>query len=410
MLQTSSVQPPTIDDIRAAAERIRGSIIRTPMLMSRTLSEIIGAEVWLKFENLQFTAAFKERGALNKLLQLSDEERSRGVIAASAGNHAQAVAYHCRRLGIPVTIVMPAATPTIKVSQTEGHGARVVLHGAMYDDANDKAHELQTAEGYVFVHPFDDPQVIAGQGTTALEMIEDAPGLDTLVVPIGGGGLLSGMGVAARAISPEIELIGVEAELYPSMKCAVEGCNLPTGGDTLAEGIAVKKPGVLTSRILKDLGVEVRLVEERDIERALAMLVGIEKSVVEGAGAAGLAAMLTAPERFAGRKVGVVLSGGNIDTHLLANVLVRDLVRQGRIARLRVAAQDRPGALAAITAKFQEAGVNIIEINHSRIFSRLPAKDTVIEVECEARDAKAIEDVVQRLEAAGFEVERASLD
>jgi threonine dehydratase len=410
MLQTSSVQPPTIDDIRAAAERIRGAVIRTPMLRSRTLSEIIGAEVWLKFENLQFTAAFKERGALNKLLQLTKEERARGVIAASAGNHAQAVAYHCDRLGIPVTIVMPEATPTIKVSQTEGHGAKVILSGAMYDDAYTHACELAERDGYVFVHPFDDPQVIAGQGTTALEMLEDAPELDTLVVPIGGGGLMSGMGIAARAIRPEIELIGVEAELYPSMKCAVEGCNLPTGGDTLAEGIAVKKPGDLTSRILKDLGVEVRLVEEREIERAVAMLVGIEKSVVEGAGAAGLAAMLAAPERFAGRNVGVVLSGGNIDTHLLANVLVRDLVRQGRIARLRVAAQDRPGALAAITAKFQEAGVNIIEINHSRIFSRLPAKDTVIEVECEARDAKAIEDVVKRLESAGFEVERASLD
>jgi threonine dehydratase len=410
MLQTSSVQPPTIDDIRAAAERIRGAVIRTPMLKSRTLSEIVGTEVWLKFENLQFTAAFKERGALNKLLQLTPEERSRGVIAASAGNHAQAVAYHCDRLGIPVTIVMPEATPTIKVSQTEGHGAKVILSGAMYDDAYAHACELAEREGYVFVHPFDDAQVIAGQGTTALEMLEDAPELDTLVVPIGGGGLLSGMGIAARALKPGIELIGVEAELYPSMKCAVEGCNLPTGGDTLAEGIAVKKPGEITSRILKDLGVEVRLVDERDLERALAMLVGIEKSVVEGAGAAGLAAMLTAPERFAGRKVGVVLSGGNIDTHLLANVLVRDLVRQGRIARLRVAAQDRPGALAAITAKFHEAGVNIIEINHSRIFSRLPAKDTVIEVECEARDAKAIEDVVQRLESAGFSVERASLD
>ncbi|HEY1144236.1 MAG TPA: threonine ammonia-lyase [Sphingomicrobium sp.] len=410
MLQGSSVQSPTIDDIRAAADRIRGSVIRTPMLLSRTLSEIIGAEVWLKFENLQFTAAYKERGALNKLLHLTQEERARGVIAASAGNHAQAVAYHGLRLGIPVTIVMPSPTPTIKVTQTEGHGARVILHGSMFDDAYAHARELEQKEGLVFVHPFDDPHIVAGAGTLGIEMLEDAPELDTIVVPIGGGGLMSGVSTAARAIKPNIELIGVEAELYPSMKCAVDGCDLPLGGDTLAEGIAVKAPGYLTSRILKELIDDIVLVPERDIERAVAMLVGIEKTVVEGAGAAGLAAMLADPARFAGKKVATILCGGNIDTHLLANVLVRDLVRQGRIARLRVAAQDRPGALAAITAKFHEAGVNIIEINHSRIFTRLPAKDTVIEVECEAKDAEAIDDVVARLEGAGFSVERASLD
>ena len=404
------MQPPTIDDIRAAAQRIEGAVIQTPMLVSRTLSEIIGAEVWLKFENLQFTGAFKERGALNKLLQLTDEERGRGVIAASAGNHAQAVAYHGKRLGIPVTIVMPAPTPAIKVSQTAGHGARVVLEGAMYDDAHDKACELALEHGYVFVHPFDDPDVVAGQGTLALEMLEAVPELDMLVVPIGGGGLMAGIGIAARALKPDIGLIGVEAELYPSMKCAIEGCALPLGGDTLAEGIAVKQPGQLTSSILKDLAVEVSLVAERDIERAVAMLVGIEKSVVEGAGAAGLAAMLADSKRFAGRTVGTILCGGNIDTHLLANVLVRDLVRSGRISRLRIAAQDRPGALAAITAKFEAAGVNIIEINHSRIFTRLPAKDTVIEVESEARDPQAMEEVIERLESAGFHVERASLD
>ena len=404
------IQPPTIDDIRAAAARIDGSVIKTPMLVSRTLSEIIGAEVWLKFENLQFTAAFKERGALNKLLQLDDEERGRGVIAASAGNHAQAVAYHGKRLGIPVTIVMPSATPSVKVSQTEGHGARVVLHGAMYDDAHAKACELALEHGAVFVHPFDDPDVIAGQGTLALEMLDAAPGLDMLVVPIGGGGLMSGIGIAARAIKPDIGLVGVEAELYPSMKCAIEGCALPLGGDTLAEGIAVKQPGQLTSAILRDLAIDVALVSERELERAVAMLAGIEKNVVEGAGAAGLAAMLGDPRRFAGKSVGTVLCGGNIDTHLLANVLVRDLVRSGRIARLRIAAQDQPGALAAITAKYEAAGVNIIEINHSRIFTRLPAKDTVIEVESEARDPRAMEDVIGKLEAAGFHVERASLD
>ena len=404
------LQPPTIDDVRAAAQRIANAVVRTPTLMSRTLSEIVGAEIWLKFENLQFTAAYKERGALNKLLQLSAEERGRGVIAASAGNHAQAVAYHGKRLGIPVTIVMPEPTPTMKVMQTESHGARVLLHGTMFDDAYAKARELEAQQGFVFVHPFDDPQIIAGAGTIALEVLEVVPDLDTLVVPIGGGGLMSGTSIAARAVRPDIELIGVEAELYPSMKCAIEGCDMALGGDTLAEGIAVKEPGALTSQILKELVNEVVLVPEREIERAVAMLVGIEKTVVEGAGAAGLAAILADPARFAGKKVGTFLCGGNIDTHLLANVLVRDLVRSGRIARLRIAAQDRPGALAAITAKFQDAGVNIIEINHSRIFTRLPAKDTVIEVECEARDARAIEDVVARLEAGGFTVERASLD
>ena len=404
------LEPPTIDDIRAAAQRIDGAVIRTPMLVSRTLSEIIGAEVWLKFENLQFTAAYKERGALNKLLQLTPEERARGVIAASAGNHAQAVAYHAKRLGIPATIVMPASTPSVKVTQTSGHGATVVLHGDMFDDAFAKARELALEKGYVFVHPFDDAQIIAGAGTVGVEMLEDAPDLESIVVPIGGGGLMSGVAIAARSIKPDIELIGVEAELYPSMKCAIEGCNLPLGGDTLAEGIAVKQPGLLTSRILSDLANHVMLVSERNLERAVSMLVGIEKSVVEGAGAAGLAAMLADPERFKGKKVGTILCGGNIDTHLLANVLVRDLVREGRIARLHVAAHDQPGALAAITSKVFEAGVNIIEINHSRIFTRLPAKDTVIEVECEARDPASIDDVVARLEAAGFDVERASLD
>ena len=404
------LQPPTIDDIRAAAERIKGAVIRTPMLVSQTLSKIIGAEVWLKFENLQFTAAYKERGALNKLLQLSPEERQRGVIAASAGNHAQAVAYHAKRLGIPAVIVMPESTPTVKVTQTAGFGAEVVLHGDMFDDAYAKARELALEKGYVFVHPFDDPQIIAGAGTVAVEMLEDAPELDMIVVPIGGGGLMSGVSIASRAIKPDIELIGVEAELYPSMKCAIQGCHMPLGGDTLAEGIAVKQPGELTSRILKDLANDVVLVPERQLERAVAMLVGIEKTVVEGAGAAGLAAMIDDPERFRGKKVATLLCGGNIDTHLLANVLVRDLVRQGRIARLRVAVQDQPGALAAITAKVYEAGANIIEIRHSRIFTALPAKDTVIEVECEARDPETIDDVVARLERAGFRVERTSLD
>jgi len=401
---------PTIDDIRAAAERIKGAVIRTPMMMSRTLSEIADAEVWLKFENLQFTAAYKERGALNKLLQLNEAERARGVVAASAGNHAQAVAYHGRRLGIPVTIVMPVSTPMIKVTQTEGHGAHVVLHGERFDDADAHARELEAKDGYVFVHPFDDVAVMAGAGTIGLEMLEDAPELDTLVIPIGGGGLISGIATAAKALKPGIKVIGVEAELYPSMKNAVEQGHGAIGGDTLAEGIAVKEPGQLTRKIIAELVDRIDLVGEKDIEHAVAMLVAIEKSVVEGAGAAGLAAILAQPERFRGRKIGTTLCGGNIDTHLLANVLVRELVRCGRIARLRIAAQDRPGALAAITAKFYECGVNIIEVNHHRIFTRLPAKDTVIEVECEARDARAIDTLVQHLETAGFHVERAELD
>jgi threonine dehydratase len=401
---------PTLDDINAAAERIKGSVIRTPMMLSRTLSEIVDAEVWLKFENLQFTAAYKERGALNKLLQLSEDERRRGVVAASAGNHAQAVAYHGRRLGIPVTIVMPVSTPMIKVTQTEGHGANVVLFGERFDDAYAHARELEAEKGYVFVHPFDDVQIMAGAGTVALEMLEDAPDLDTLVIPIGGGGLVSGVATAAKAIKPGIQVIGVEAELYPSMKNVVEHGNGAIGGDTLAEGIAVKEPGQLTRAIIADLVDRIDLVAENDIEHAVSMLVTIEKTVVEGAGAAGLAAILADPERFRGRKVATTLCGGNIDTHLLANVLVRELVRCGRIARLKIAAQDRPGALAAITAKFFECGVNIIETNHQRVFSRRPAKDTLIEVECEARDARAIDTLVDHLEAAGFQVERAELD
>jgi threonine dehydratase len=401
---------PTIDDIRAAAARIEGAVVKTPMLKSRVLSDLVEADIWLKFENLQFTAAYKERGALNKLLQLSDEERKRGVIAASAGNHAQAVAYHGRRLGIPVTIVMPNPTPSVKVTQTESHGARVVLHGDMFDDAYTRARELEAEQGLVFVHPFDDPQIIAGAGTMALEMLEAVPTLDTLVIPIGGGGLISGSAIAAKAINPRIEVIGVEAELYPSMKNVVEGQHGKIGGDTLAEGIAVKEPGELTRAIIKDKVDAIDLVAERDIEHAVALLVSVEKSVVEGAGAAGLANILADPGRFRGRTVGTVLCGGNIDTHLLANVLIRELVRCGRIARLKIAAHDQPGALAAITARFHECGVNIIETNHHRIFTRLPAKDTVIEIECEARDARAIDTLVKRLEDAGFQVDRAELD
>jgi threonine dehydratase len=298
----------------------------------------------------------------------------------------------------------------MKVAQTEEHGARVLLHGDRFDDAFGRAREIESAEGMVFVHPFDDAAIIAGTGTIAIEMLEAVPDLDALVVPIGGGGLISGMAIAARALKPQVEIVGVEAELYPSMKNVVEGGAGAIGGDTLAEGIAVKEPGRLTRAIIRTQVDRIELVSERDLEHAVALLVAIEKSVVEGAGAAGLAHLLAAPDRFRGRKVGTILCGGNIDTHLLANVLIRELVRCGRIARLRIGAQDRPGALAAITACFHEGGVNIIETNHQRIFSKLPAKDTVIEVECEARDAEAIEALVKRLEGKGFEVTRAALD
>ena len=401
---------PTFDDIRAAARRIEGAVVHTPTMLSRSLSDLIGAEVWLKFENLQFTAAYKERGALNKLLQLTASERARGVIAASAGNHAQAVAYHGKRLGIPVTIVMPVFTPSMKVTQTEGHGAHVLLEGGMFDDAQTKAFELAARDGLVFIHPFDDPDVIAGQGTIALEMLAEAPELDMLVIPIGGGGLISGVATAAKTIKPGIKVIGVEAELYPSTKNTIDGQHRPIGGDTLAEGIAVKVPGKLTRQIIAALVDDIRLVAEKDIEHAVALLVAIEKTVVEGAGAAGLAAMIAQPEYFRGHTVGTVLCGGNIDTHLLANVLVRELVRSGRIARLRIALQDRPGALAAATHIFHECNVNILEVHHHRIFTHLPAKDTMIEVQCEARDEAGIARLIESLEAAQFAVDRISFD
>jgi threonine dehydratase len=285
--------PVTLSDILQAADRIRGAVVRTPTMHSRTLSEVTGAEVWVKFENLQFTAAYKERGALNKLLQMGEVRRSRGVIAASAGNHAQALAYHGRRLGVPVTIVMPRPTPTIKVMQTEGHGARVVLHGELFDEAYAKALELEVTEGLTFVHPFDDPQIIAGQGTVALELLEDAPEIDALVIPTGGGGLIAGMGIAAKALRPELTILGAQAELYPSMYCHLTGEERPSSGDTIAEGIAVKRPGKLTSAIISEVVDEILLVPERDMETAVSLFLQVEKTVAEGAGAAALAALLT---------------------------------------------------------------------------------------------------------------------
>ncbi len=399
----------TLDDVRAAAARIEGAVVRTPMLRSQTLSEISGADIWLKFENHQFTAAYKERGALNALLHLNEEQRARGVIAASAGNHSQGLSYHGRRLGVPVTIVMPQTTPSVKVMQTESVGGNVTLFGETFDEAYAHARELEKERGLTFVHPFDDPLVAAGQGTVALEMIEDKDDFDCLVVPIGGGGLMSGMATVARALKPDIEMVGVQAELYPSMYSAVTGDERPCGGDTLAEGIAVKAPGQFTRQIIAELVDDVLLVPEAALEHAVALLLQIEKTVVEGAGAAGLAAILSNPDKFRGKTVGLVLCGGNIDTRLLANVLLRDLARSGRLARLQIVLQDRPGALFKVMREFNEHNVNIIEIYHQRIFTTLPAKGLTAEIECEARDGEQIDRLVNSLRDKGYVVEMAEL-
>ena len=399
----------TLADVRAAAERISGQVVRTPTLYSKTLSNITGADIWLKFENLQFTAAYKERGALNALLQLTEEQRSRGVIAASAGNHAQGLSYHGTRLGMPVTIVMPRTTPTVKVMQTESVGGKVVLEGETFDEAYAHARKLEGELGLTFVHPFDDPRVAAGQGTVALEMLEDAPEIETLVVPIGGCGLLSGMGTAARGIKPGIGLVGVQAQLFPSMYAKLKHLDLPCGGDTLAEGIAVKEPGEFTSKVLANIVDDVVLVSEAALESAVAVLLQIEKTVVEGAGAAGLAAVMTHKKRFAGRKVGIVLCGGNIDTRLLANVLLRDLARSGRLGRLRITLQDRPGALFKVVEEFNRHQVNILEVWHQRIFTSLPAKGLTAEIECEARDREQIDRLVAGLRAKGYDLEQVEL-
>ncbi|PZU56910.1 MAG: threonine ammonia-lyase [Sphingobium sp.] len=396
--------PVTVDDILAARARIAGAIVRTPTLLSKTFSDMLGAKVYLKFENLQFTAAYKERGALNRLLQLGEEAKAKGVIAASAGNHAQGLAYHGARLGVPVTIVMPRTTPTVKVMQTEGHGATVVLHGEKFDDAYAHARLLEKERGITFVHPFDEPDIIAGQGTVALEMLEDAPDIDTLVIPIGGGGLISGMATAARAMKPDMRIVAVQAELYPSMYDYIKGADLPCDGDTLAEGIAVKEPGTLTRRFVERLADDIVLVDERNLEQAVSLLLQIEKTVVEGAGAAGLAALLTHRHLFEGRSVGLVLTGGNIDTRLLANVLLRDLVRSGRLARLRIRLQDRPGALYHVARIFDEQQVNILELAHQRIFTNLPVKGLSLDVECETRDEPHLQRLITALREDGYEV------
>lgn len=392
----------TPDDVRAAASVIAGAVMVTECDQSRTLGQICGCEIWLKFENLQFTSTFKERGALNRLTALSPEQRRRGVIAMSAGNHAQGVAYHASRLGVPATIVMPEGTPMVKVENTRRNGAEVVISGKTLEEAGAFARSHGEAHGLTMIHPYDDPLIIAGQGTIAMEMLDAVPQLDTLVIPIGGGGLISGMAIAAKSLKPELQVIGVQAQLYPSMYNAIKDERLPMRGDTLAEGIAVKAPGRITTEVIRRYVDDIMLVSEDQIERAVAMLIAIEKTVAEGAGAAGLAAILAAPERFVGRKVGLVLTGGNIDTRLIASVLTRELAREGRLTQIAIDIVDRPGQLAAVSALLAEAGANIIEVSHQRTFSDLPAKGTLLEVVIETRDRAHLEDVMTRLREAGY--------
>ena len=392
----------TVDDVRAAARVIADAVKRTPTLHSTTLSKMAGCEIFLKFENLQFTASFKERGALNKLASLTAAERKRGVAAMSAGNHAQGVAYHAGRLGIPATIVMPEGTPFVKVKHTKAFGARVVLEGATLTEAFARATEIAAQENLVFVHPYDDPKIIAGQGTVALEMLADVPELDTLVVPVGGGGLISGIAIAAKALNPAIEIYGVEAKLYPSMYDVLKQQSLPCAGQTIAEGIAVKEPGALTRRIVDALVKDVLLVREDEIERAVATLLEIEKTVVEGAGAAAYAAVAANPDLFRGKTVGIVLSGGNIDMRLLSNVILRELMREGRILSLVVEIEDRPGWLAKITTLVGEAGGNIIDVSHNRMAPDMPVKSADLGMTIEARDSAHGEEIREALRSAGF--------
>jgi threonine dehydratase len=396
--------PVTYDDIVDAAKRITGAVERTPSTHSRTLSQVLGCTVVVKFENLQFIAAFKERGALNKLLLLDEEERSRGVVAMSAGNHAQAVAYHATRLGIDATIVMPRATPFVKVQRTRELGATVVLLGEDLAAAEREALRLAKAEGRAYVHPYDDPDVVAGQGTCALEMLADDPDLDVLVVPVGGGGLLAGMAVAARHLAPGVELVGVETERYASMAAHMAGAEPVCGGPTIAEGIAVARAGRLTGRIVEALVDDIVTVSEEHVEEAMNLLLEIEKVVVEGAGAAGVAALVGHRERFAGKKVGVVLTGGNVDPRLLASVIMRGLIRHGRLTRLQVEVPDVPGSMGNLTTLLGDVGANIVEILHQRLFVDLSARSAVVEITVETLDLTHAERVVAALEKAGYVV------
>jgi threonine dehydratase len=392
-------------DVRAAAAAIAGSVIETPCLVSRTLSAITGATVWLKFENLQFTAAFKERGALNKLLALDGAQRAAGVLAVSAGNHAQAVAYHAQRLGIRATIVMPRFTPHVKVERTRGFGAEVILSGETFDEARRAGLAIAAERGATMVHPYDDPLVIAGQGTIALEMLAAAPRLDTLVVPVGGGGMIAGIAVAAKALKPGIEVVGVETTGFPAVHCALHGREAKFAGSTIAEGIAVKEPGALTLPLIRAHVADVLLVDDGDIEQAIVQLLEIEKTVVEGAGAAGLAALERHPDRFRGRDVGVVLSGGNIDPLVLSDIIERGLVRSGRLVRMRVEMRDLPGALAKVTACLAEANANIEEVHHQRAFTNLPVLSADVEFVLQTRGPAHVQEIVRALAAAGFNAE-----
>ena len=393
----------TIDDVRAAARAIQGAVERTPTRHSDTLSRITGAQIHLKFENLQYTASFKERGALNKLLSLTEEQRKRGVAAMSAGNHAQGVAYHAGRLGIPVTIVMPQGTPFTKVKHTKDFGARVILEGATLSESYARALQAAEEDGLTFVHPYDDEKIIAGQGTVALEMLADAEEpLDTLVVPIGGGGLISGVATAAKAINPSIQIYGVQTRAYPSMYDSFKGANLPSAGQTIAEGIAVKDPGKITREIVRSLVHDVLLVDEAQIEQALAALLEIEKTVVEGAAAAAYAAVLDNKQLFHGKRVGIVLSGGNIDMRLLSNVILRELSREGRLLSLEVEIEDRPGLLARVATLVGEAGGNILEVSHNRMMTDMPVKSAYLGMVVEARDQEHADEIRATLTGSGF--------
>jgi threonine dehydratase len=392
----------TLADIEAARRAIAGHVLRTPMLPAPRLSALTGAEVHVKYENLQVTNSFKERGARAKLASLSEAERKRGVIAMSAGNHAQAVAYHAKSLGIPATVVMPVTTPFVKVAATEAHGARVLLDGESVSEAQARAEQEARARALVWVHPYDDERVIGGQGTIALEMLEERSDLDTLVIPIGGGGLISGIATAAKALKPAIEIVGVESALYPSMWNAIRGENRPLGGATLAEGIAVTNVGRLTLPIVRRLVDDILLVDEEHIERAVNAYLTLQKTMAEGAGAAGLAAMLADPRRFAGRRVGLVLCGGNIDPRILASVMVRELERDNRIVSFRLTIADRPGLLGQIATTLGRLGANILEVDHRRMFLDVPAKGARLDVTVETRDGAHADEIMAAFRAEGF--------
>lgn len=399
---------PAAQHVREAAERIAGRIKRTPLVHARKLSALTGADIWLKLENLQYTGAFKERGALNKLMLMPEEDRKRGVIAASAGNHAQGLARHAQALGVPATIVMPVTTPDVKVRQTRELGAEVVLSGHDFDEAKATTAALQKERGLIFVHPFDDPDVIAGQGTIAVEMLEDGPEFDTMIIPIGGGGLIAGMALAVKDTAPKTEIIGVQAALFPSMANALDGGGRVTGGNTLAEGIAVKEAGKLTREIVRETVDDIVLVDERILERALSMLMMEQKLLVEGAGAAGLAAILADPARFTGKTIGLVLCGGNIDARLLSSILMRDLARSGRLARLRVQLLDVPGQLVKVATIIANQDGNVIDVGHHRTYSDLPAKMTCMDVTIDTQGQDHLDRILQNLRDEGYEVEIAA--